>query len=259
MPSHQKRCAVLVALSAAAVVALLFVGPISQDPAYHLFADAHEHFGVSNFWNVSSNLPFLIVGILGLLRYPKLVYHESTHGYLVLCVGVMLVGFGSAYYHHAPTNATLLWDRLPMAVAFMAFFALLLNERVFQTPRPYLLWVLVFLGAASTVYWSWTESLGRGDLRPYVLVQFLPALLIPLILVMFKPRHLNNRLLIASFGFYFLAKVLEYFDPQLFSLMGAIGGHPIKHLAAAATVLCIIYAVSARSPTATGQSDSIAS
>jgi predicted membrane channel-forming protein YqfA (hemolysin III family) len=247
MSSHEKRCAVLVGISVAAVIALLFTGPIAQDPAYHLFADARELFGISNFWNVFSNLPFLAIGMLGLLRYPRLAHPESAHGYLVLCVGVMMVGLGSAYYHYAPNNATLLWDRLPMAVAFMAFFSLLLNERVFRTPRLYLLWALVFFGAASTLYWSWTESLGRGDLRPYVLVQFLPVLLIPFLLAMFKSRYLNNRLLIASFAFYFLAKVLEFLDPQLFSITHGISGHAVKHLAAALAVLCIIYAVPARS------------
>ena len=77
-----------------------------------------------------SNLPFLIAGLWGLSRYPRPAAPESRGGYLVLCIGTILVGFGSAYYHLAPSNGTLLWDRLPMTVAFMALLSLLLRERV---------------------------------------------------------------------------------------------------------------------------------
>lgn len=247
MLSHENRCAVLIIISVAAVLALLFVGPIPQDPGYHHFADSRRIAGVSNFWNVLSNVPFLAAGALGLFRYDKLSHEESANGYWVLCIGVVLVGLGSTYYHYDPTNETLLWDRLPMTVAFMALFSLLLGERVLHKPRPQLLWLFVSAGAAAALYWSWTESLGRGDLRPYLLVQFLPILLMPLMLVMFKPRYLSNRLLLGAFALYFVAKALEYFDGQVFSAISVISGHAVKHVVAAAAVLCIIYAVPTRS------------
>lgn len=246
MLSHKKRCGVLALISVSAVVALLFVGPIPQDQNYHLFADSRQIAGVSNFWNVFSNLSFLLAGTLGLLRYPKLSRMEIAQGYLVMCVGIMLVGFGSAYYHYAPSNDTLLWDRLPMAVASMALLFLLLSERVMHAPRRYLLWFLVSVGAAAVFYWSWTESLGRGDLRPYALVQFLPVLLMPFMLALFRQRYLSNRLLLASFGLYIVAKAFEQFDGELLSVAGFMSGHTIKHVAAAAAVLCIIFAVPTR-------------
>lgn len=246
MLSHKQRCIILTFTSVAAAVALLFVGPIAQDPNYHFFADSRHIAGINNFWNVASNLPFLIVGILGLLRYSKLLHKESANGYLVMCIGIVLVGFGSAYYHYAPTNETLLWDRLPMTVAFMALLSLLLGERVLRAPRPQLVWVLVLVGIAAALYWAWTESLGKGDLRPYALVQFLPVLLIPLILAMFPQRYLSSRLLLWAFGFYLLAKALEYFDEQIFIATAFMSGHAIKHVAAAAAVMCIIYAIPTR-------------
>ena len=43
---------------------------------------------------------------------------------------IALVAIGSGWYHHAPSNATLVWDRLPMTVAFMALFAAVLMDRV---------------------------------------------------------------------------------------------------------------------------------
>lgn len=248
MDLHEKRIGMLGVLSLAAVVALFFVEPIAQAPNYHRFADARPLFGLANFWNVVSNLPFLAVGGLGLYRCRRLAQPASGEAYRVMCWSVLLVGFGSAYYHADPTNATLLWDRLPMTVAFMALFSLLLGERVFPSPSQnrYRLWLLVAAGVASAFYWSWTESLGRGDLRPYLLVQFLPILLLPFILLMFPARYLSNRLLLAAIAWYFAAKLLEHFDSRIFEILGVMGGHALKHVAAAAAAWCIVYAVPAR-------------
>lgn len=247
MLSRNTRIGILALIALSAVLALLFVGPIAQDPNYHHFADTRRIAGIGNFWNVASNLPFLLVGIIGLLRCSSLARGETAQCYLVLCIGIVLVSFGSAYYHYAPGNERLLWDRLPMTLAFMALLSLLVNERLFATPRRYVLWVLVTAGMAAALYWSWTESLGRGDLRPYILVQFLPVLLMPLMLAMFPARYLGNSLLLLAFALYFAAKALEHYDGQVFSAVGIISGHSIKHLAAAAAVLCIIYAVPTQS------------
>lgn len=256
MLSHEKRIGILGLVSLAAVVSLCFIEPIAQDPNYHRFADARSLRGLSNFWNVMSNLPFLAVGGLGFSRYERLSQPASAEGFRVMCWGVLLVGFGSAYYHANPSNDTLLWDRLPMTVAFVALFSLMLGERVMPNQNRYCLWLLVAAGVASVFYWSWTESLGRGDLRPYLLVQFLPIMLMPFILIMFPERYLSNRLLLAALGLYFVAKLLEHFDGRIFSVSGGIiSGHASKHVAAAAAALCIIYAVPARKSTGSEQPD----
>jgi drug/metabolite transporter (DMT)-like permease len=234
-----------VLVSVLAAAALFFVGPIPQDPAFHQFADSRQIAGVSNFWNVLSNLPFIAVGMLGRFRYPQLSHAETTQGYLVMCLGVILVGFGSAIHHYHPGNETLLLDRLAMSVVFMALFSIVLGERVTRSSHPALLWILVASGAASACYWLWTESLGRGDLRPYAIVQYLPALLLPLMLVLFRQRYLRNRLLLASFALYLASKAFEHFDDQVFAATGFVSGHVLKHLASAAVLLCILYAVPA--------------
>ncbi|MBS4052873.1 MAG: ceramidase domain-containing protein [Methylomonas sp.] len=246
MLSHANRIGILGGITMVAAIALFFAEPIAQDPNYHQFADARPLCGLANFWNVVSNLPFPAAGCLGLSRHGRLSQSECAEAYRVMCWSVLLVGFGSAYYHANPANDTLLWDRLPMTVAFMALFALMLGERVLPSQNRFRLWLLVAAGVASAFYWSWTESLGRGDLRPYLLVQFLPILLMPFILLMFPERYLSNRLLLAAFALYFVAKLLEHFDGRIFSMLGFMGGHAIKHVAAAAAALCIIYAVPAR-------------
>src|SRR5262249_41078618 len=48
----------------------------------------------------------------------------------ILFLGFLLTGFGSAYYHLDPDDSTLFWDRLPMAVSFMAILAIGIEERV---------------------------------------------------------------------------------------------------------------------------------
>jgi hypothetical protein len=246
LPSQRTSNAILLALSAFALLGIFLVDPIPQDPAYHNFADDRQIYGISNFCNTISNLPFVFVGLLGLARVSRLTRPETRPGYLVLCVGVLLVACGSAYYHQAPSNESLIWDRLPMTIAFMALFAMILEERVLQKPAPLLLPVLVTSGIVSVLYWAWTEAAGRGDLRPYALVQFLPVVLIPLFILLFPQRFLANRLLLSAFLFYFVAKAFEHFDAAIFSAPGCMSGHALKHVAAAAAAFCIICAVPAR-------------
>ena len=54
-----------IAVAAAAIVTIL-LPPIAQDPAYHNFADRRTILGVPNLLNVISNVPFVLVGVLGL-------------------------------------------------------------------------------------------------------------------------------------------------------------------------------------------------
>lgn len=246
MLSKDHRIGLLIIVAAISVVGLFFTGRISQDQSYHLFADTQRIWGMPNFWNVVSNLPFLLVGGFGLWRYPRLAHRGSVTAYVLLCVGVSLVGFGSAYYHYAPSNASLLWDRLPITVAFMALFSMLLGERGITREAGTWLWSLVGLGIAAVLYWAWTESLGKGDLRPYIIVQFLPIILMPLILFLFQERYLKTSFLLYAFAFYLVAKVLEHFDHQIEALTGVVSGHPLKHIVAAIAVLYIIIAVPVR-------------
>lgn len=230
------RAAALLGVSAVAVVALFLRAPIPQDPAYHAFADARPFAGIPNFADVLSNLPFLIVGLYGLTRRP--VQPRMKTGYLALCAGIALVSLGSAYYHLNPTSATLLWDRLPMTVAFMALFSLLLEDRVTDAKT---LLPLLAAGLASAFYWHYTD-----DLRPYILVQFLPIVLMPLILLLYPKKNLDGKALMCAVVLYAAAKAFESCDREVFAALGALSGHSIKHLLAGAATICIILAVPAK-------------
>jgi len=153
-----------------------------------------------------------------------------------------LLALGSGTYHLAPSNKTLVWDRLPMTISFMAFFSIILGEYLSDGLGARLLWPLVLLGIFSVLFWSYTENLGRGDLRLYVLVQFLPVVLIPMILLMFRVASLDKRLIWAILATFFVSKLAEEFDEPIYRLMGGISGHSIKHLVASTAGILLILA-----------------
>lgn len=230
-------------MAAAVSAGVWLAEPIPQDPAYHDFADQRVLLGVSHFWNVASNLPFLVVGALGWLQSRKVASPELATHYRVLCVAITLVAFGSGWYHHAPSNATLVWDRLPMTVAFMTLFSALIADRISWLLGRALLWPLAVAGIASIAWWVRTEAAGAGDLRAYALVQFLPMLLMPLILLLWRDGSLAARSLWFALGAYALAKLLEHFDAAVFAATGGlVAGHALKHLAAALAAWWILRA-----------------
>jgi hypothetical protein len=143
------------------------------------------------------------------------------------------VAIGSGWYHLGPSNAALVFDRLPMTVAFMALFPAVVADRVSLNLGRALLWPCVAVGIASIGWWHLTETAGAGDLRAYAIVQFLPMILIPLMLLLFKGESMQSAWLWAALAAYVGAKVVEYFDAGIYALGGLVSGHSIKHLLAA--------------------------
>lgn len=238
-----RRLWLLAGVALLGLIGAVVAPPIPQDPAYHDFADTRTVLGVPNFWNVASNLPFLLVGLLGLrelYRGTPAAAPESRPAYLVFFAGIALIGPGSAWYHLAPDNARLVWDRLPMTLAFMALFSLVIGEYLSAPVGKKLLWPLVATGVGSVVYWRLGELGGHGDLRPYALVQFLPMVLIPLILLLFRPRFTGTAYLWAMLAGYVAAKLAELLDEPLFRWLYPVSGHTLKHLLAALGVGCFV-------------------
>lgn len=243
--SLRTRTAILISLTAAAIIGALFVPPIPQDLAYHRFADARSCFAIPNCGDVLSNIAFAVVGALGLgvLLGGARGLTGDTLPYLIFFAAVLLVSVGSSYYHWRPDNARLFWDRLPMTVGFMAFASAIVADRIDRRAGLRVgLPLLLTLGVASILYWTWTEQAGRGDLRFYALVQFLPPVLIPLVCWLFPDaRHTHGHHIAWIYLWYGLAKLLEQGDGQVFhALGGLVSGHTLKHLAAAMATACVI-------------------
>jgi hypothetical protein len=223
---------------------------------YHNFADQRCLLHIPHALNVVSNLPFVLVGLWGLwwlaggaARQGVAFLHASERReYLVFFAFILLTGFGSAHYHSAPDNNTLVWDRMPLAVAFMAFFAITIGERIDTRLGRLLFGPLLLLGAGSVWYWHLTEVHGRGDLRPYLLVQFFPLVAIPLMLLLFPPRYTRTADLWGALAFYLAAKALEALDQEVYSYGSIVSGHTLKHLLAAVTPLLMLHMLRRRRP-----------
>ncbi len=254
--SFEVRVAILIGIGLAAAAFLHFgLDPIPQDPAYHAFADQRAFLGIPHFLNVLSNLPFVIAGFLGFwqlkasLNDPQkfVAPRWEAFAFATMFAGLFLTGIGSGYYHLDPNTATLFWDRLPMTLTFMGFFSLMIAERIHLKAGLFLLPVLLIAGVASVVHWDITEAAGRGDLKPYVLVQFLPILMLPFMLGMFTSPYTGTACLWQILGCYAGAKVLEHFDGEIYRMLGeTVSGHTLKHLLAAGAGAILVRYLSRR-------------
>lgn len=247
-----KRLTVL-SFTAAIVTIIVFTqAPIPQDLSYHLFFDNVTHWGIPNFWNVVSNIPFFFVGIAGIWSVLKPKSHQdytSEKGaWLVLFSGILFTSFGSSWYHLNPDNNTLVWDRLPMSIGFMGLFAGIIAERISHQAYKLLLWPLVGVGVASVISWYASELRGAGDLRLYIIVQFLPLLTIPLMMVVYSPKYTHSIYVIFALIMYGLAKVFEHFDGDIYTMTGGImSGHAFKHVFAATACYFLVVMITLRS------------
>jgi hypothetical protein len=240
-----RRHRVLVLVIAGAALAAAVAPRIAQDPGYHQFADRRPLLGIPNSLNVLSNLPFAIVGLAGLVAVFRMQTWERWP-YAALFAGTALTSIGSAYYHLAPDNWTLVWDRLPMTVGFMGLLTAVLAERVSGRVARTIFVPLLVLGAASVGYWYWSETLGVGDVRPYALVQFGSLLVILIALLAYPSHYGDDRYFYLGLGAYLLAKVFEFTDGAIYAAGQIVGGHTIKHLLAACGLWCLVAMLAGR-------------
>jgi hypothetical protein len=237
-----------------AVGTAALLAPRTPQPfSYHHFADQRAWQGIPNFSDVASNILFLVAGLWGLAflaRKPgrnSFIDPRERWPYAFVFLGLSLTAFGSAYYHLAPDNARLVWDRLPMTMVFMSLVGAVIAERIDIKLGLWLLPALLATGAASVIAWRMSELRGAGDLRFYAAVQ-LYALLALLAALLLPPRYTRGRDLLVVAGFYVLAKVLEAADRQIFSLGGLLSGHTLKHLAAGSAGIWIVRMLEKRRP-----------
>jgi hypothetical protein len=219
------------------LLGLFLLPPIIQNQNYHDFADQRTLLGIPNFWNVVSNIPFVGIGAVGLWQFGR------SSATMLLFLGIFLTGFGSSYYHLDPNDQTLFWDRLPMAIGFMAIFAIAIEERVDQRLGAILLWPMTAIGVFSLLLWRWT-----GDLRLYAWVQFFPCLALPAIFLLLAPRFSGTIYWLVAAMFYALAKLFEFYDGAIYSAGAILSGHTLKHFAAAAACGTLLRYFQKRQP-----------
>jgi hypothetical protein len=237
-------------LAASVIVALALHGPISQWPDYHRFADTRPLLGLPNAMDVLSNLGFAVVAMWGWIglaprrRDPRLA--PGWPGWALFLVALLMTAIGSALYHLSPDNFRLLFDRLPIALACAGLLAAVYTETHRSAHGLRTAAVLALASIASVLWWYVTELTGAGDLRPYLLIQAGPLVLIPL----WQAIHGSPRVERVTFGLaiagYLLAKVAELQDQQVFDAVGFVSGHTLKHMLAFASAALLVGGVKAR-------------
>ncbi|MBX3604250.1 MAG: hypothetical protein KF788_03215 [Piscinibacter sp.] len=221
-------------------LALLLHGPIAQWPDYHAFADQRAWRGLPHAADVLSNLPFLLIGLWGLSR-------PGPATWRLFAAALVCTAAGSAFYHLAPDNTRLVFDRLPIAWACALLACAFLAERVdARWGRLPALAASLLLASASVGLWWVGDAAGQGDLRAYLFVQFLPMLLVvaglSLRLPPLRALAVPGPAWWVTLGCYAAAKAAELADHAVLQATGLVSGHTLKHLLAAAAAAWILRA-----------------
>jgi hypothetical protein len=219
-------------------LAAAFLLPAMPQPAdYHDFADKRHALGIDNFVDVVSNAAFLLAGLAGLFVVfsgrARFEFPGERWPYAVFFLGILLTAAGSAWYHLAPDNETLFWDRLPMTIAFMGLVSSQVVDRISVRAGLILLGPMLLVGMASVVYWIVTERMGAGNVLPYALLQGYAVIVLLLMAVLHPSRYTRGSDLYFIFGWYVLAKLLELLDAEVLVHSNLVSGHSLKHVAAA--------------------------
>lgn len=215
----------------AVAAAMLAYGPIPQLENYHAFADTRSWLGIPHAGDVLSNIPFALVGLWALAR------RRGTLSWTVFDIALLLTAAGSSYYHLAPDDARLVWDRLPIALACAALLVAV-YERTDAPSHVTLRLVALCVFAAASVEW-WRET---GDLRPYLLLQGAPLLQVPLWQWRARLPARERVLFALAIAGYAAAKLFEALDRAVLEAVGVVSGHTLKHLLAAAGAYVIVVA-----------------
>lgn len=249
-----RRCTLvlLAAMAAALVTGLLAWGPVPLG-AFDQHADRRPWLGLPNAFNVLASLPLLAVACWGLqvtrnsgwprpLRRAWTAFHACAAGAAVL----------GALYHLNPGLVT--W--LPATTAMCAGFAMLaagaLAERVHErlaSPA-----ALATVGCAVLLAALTVGINGARDVRPFLLIEALPVLLLPAGALSLPGAHTRSGDWIVMLAGYAAAKLADLSDARLYAATGWISGHALMHLLLTAVTAWLAYCA-ARAPAGVGEVD----
>ena len=231
-------------------VAVVLLPPVAEPPALRALVDDRTLLGVPNFWNVISNAPLLLVGAWGLIvvlrRAHGFIDARERWPYAACFLSVALTSAGSAYFHLAPDDARLMWDRLPISIGFMALLSAVIADRIGAKAGLQLLAPLMLAGAGSVGYWRWSMLRGAEDIVPYAAVQYGAMAAILILALRLPSRYARGSDLLGALAIYGLAKVAEVLDAAIFALGSLVSGHTVKHLLAALAVAWLVRMLSLR-------------
>jgi hypothetical protein len=227
-----------------------YFGPLPQDAAYHLFADTRVFGPIPRAGDVLTNLAILAAGAAGIALWRRVrIAPDERAAFGLLVAGMLLTALGSAYYHWAPSDARLAWDRLPMTLVLAALVALVLADRIHPAYARVAWWPLALLGAGSVLWWAWTRSLGADDLLLYLLVRVGAGVAIVCLLLLRRGRYTGGGWLLAVIALEIAMVISERLDYEIFAATRMlVSGHNLKHLLAGALLGCVLAWLARREP-----------
>jgi hypothetical protein len=228
----------LIAIALALYAVLRFYcGPLAQDPAYHVLADTRTCGPIPRAGDVLTNLTILAAGIAGIVLWNRArIDADERPAYALLVLSIALTALGSAYYHWAPSDARLVWDRLPLALTEMALLVLVMADRIDIAFARVAWWPFGLLGAGSVLWWVAT-----GDLLLYVVVRVGAGVMIACLLLLRRGRHDGAVWLVAALLLDAVMTACERMDYPIFAATGGIAsGHNLKHIFAGLLLGCVI-------------------
>jgi hypothetical protein len=223
-------------------------GAFSQDPSYHLFVDERAWGAIPRAGDVLSNLTILAAGLAGALLWRRVHIDPGERAaYALLVMGMLMTAVGSAYYHLAPSDARLIWDRLPMTFVLAATVALVLADRVDPAFARVAWWPFALLGIAGLAWWAWS-----GDLLLYLVMRIGSGLLIVCLCLLRAGRYSHIGWLVAALALDIVMTMSERMDREIFAAtQGFLSGHNLKHLLAGALLACVLIWLVQREPRST--------
>jgi len=239
------RWGIICGVSIAAFIVTALLPPVPQPQSYHHFADQRTIFGIPHGLDVLSNLAFLVSGVLGLLfivRFGRALDSGTRWAFATLFLGLVLTSAGSAYYHLAPDNQRLVFDRLPMIIAMAGCGGALLTDR-FGGRAAWIVAPLLATGLWTVYHWNASEAAGHGDLRWYALYEGLIIVTGALLLWMFPSRNHATPVFVIAVAGNVLAKLFELLDKPIYALGGIASGHTLKHLCAGLAFLPLVFLI----------------
>ncbi|WP_322029119.1 hypothetical protein [Paraburkholderia sp. J76] len=225
---------------------LQIVWPLTQAASYHHFADERSLGALPNASDVLSNLVILAAGIANLGWVVRRMSQRPLQlpGMLAAAIGLILTAFGSAWYHAAPSDATLVWDRLPMTIVFAGILAMLWTSVSGMRVGWLQLLILVAVSVGTVGYWMAFESLW-----PYAILQFGGLAVIVVMTVFRKVEGLGGWVMLIVF--YAIAKAFESLDWQIWALSHhLLAGHALKHVASGLAGFALLAVANASRSTA---------
>jgi hypothetical protein len=231
---------IVASVAGTAIVVACFLHPVAQPQTYHHFADQRAILGVPHGFGVLSNFTFLLSGLLGLwfVLQARMTLDAGTRWALAtIFFGLVLTTFGSAYYHLAPDDQRLVFDRMPITIVLAGCIGTVVADR-FGGATAWSIAALVATGLWTVHHWS-----ASGDLRWYVLYQGLTFVVAALLLLLFPSRNGATPAIAIALVGNVAAKIFELLDQSIYALGGIISGHTLKHLAAGLAFLPLAFLI----------------